>query len=94
MSEIQDKARALLSDRMDSIAALESGALGLAESREAVKAAERIASEAWAAARTAGWSTQELRSLGFVEPTDRRGGRRPTGSRSRRAAQSSSESGE
>lgn len=75
MSEITTKAEELLAGRLESIRRLEEVALQVRSVREQLAAAERSEAQAWSAASGAGWTTAELKQLGFVQPATRRGGR-------------------
>lgn len=75
MSELKTKAQEMLAGRMDALDAIESATSQLSHAQSELKVAEGAVSAAWTAATSAGWTPEELRKLGIVQPTTRRGGR-------------------
>lgn len=75
--DYEQKARALIDDRMASVRSLANAAA------EADRANAQLL-EAWSHAEKAGWSTSELSAIGFTPPRGRRASR-GRGTRARRA---------
>jgi len=73
--ELEATARALLNDRISAIRTLAHTRQALEKARAALNAAEKADADAYAAARRAGWSADELRKFGFGVVTRRRLGR-------------------
>lgn len=87
---IEDKARALLEGRLNSVRTLASTVERLDQARAAVAAAEKANDDAWSEATNAGWTTAELAQLGFTAPKSKGGRARST---SRRRATSTRPAG-
>lgn len=85
MTDITDRAQELLAGRIDAIRVLNERQNTAAEARRGADAAEREAENAWTAATQAGWTSSELRKIGLIQPTTRKGGR-PRGTRNSRTA--------
>lgn len=73
----------LLDDRVDAIRTLAAARQARNDARAQLDEQERADAAAFAAARRAGWTPEELRKVGFDEP-DRKTPGRPAGSRTRR----------
>lgn len=82
MSELTERASALLSGRVKSIEVLESAGQRVALLHEQMHQAQREMKESWVAANAAGWTDAELRQLGISKPA---GPGRPRGSRTKNA---------
>ena len=87
MSEVTDKAQELLNGRLDSVRSLEQHAAQVRAARDQLATAERAEADAWSAATSAGWTSAELKRLGFSQPATRRGGR-PRSTTRRRESES------
>lgn len=85
MSTVLSRAEQLLQGRRDAIGGLERAAARLDETRAAVAAAEKEMAEAISNAKSAGWTTNELRQLGLPIATTQRskGSTKRTGGRGR-----------
>ncbi len=74
-------ARQLLDTRITAVRELAARRADLTHARDAVTAAERADTAAWANAEKAGWTEADLRQVGFTAPSRRPPGRprtRPT----------------
>ena len=72
---VEDAARALLDERMHAVRDLAGTRTALSTHRASLTDLERADAAAYAAATRAGWSTDELKRLGFDAPTRRPPGR-------------------
>ncbi|RJK92505.1 hypothetical protein [Vallicoccus soli] len=72
---VADAAQRLLNDRINAVRALAEARQARNDARAQLDEAERADAAAYAAAQRAGWSTDELRKVGFDEPTRKAPGR-------------------
>lgn len=79
---ITNQARELLDGRLSVIDTLANANTHRDELRTQLAEAESASAAAWGAATQAGWTSRELRQLGFTQPVTRAGGR-PKGSRNK-----------
>ncbi|MBC9958340.1 hypothetical protein [Yimella sp. cx-51] len=93
MSEITTKAEELLAGRLESVRKLEEARTNVLRAREHLAREERAESQAWAEASAAGWTSAELKKIGFIAPRGRRGGRPATARRQSTARDASSSKG-
>lgn len=83
---LEQRARALLDDRITAVRALAKARKSMFDKRDALAAAEREDAAAYQAAVRAGWTDDELKKVGFDAPTRKAPGRaRRTRSTSQRA---------
>lgn len=68
-------ARELLNSRVTTVRELAARRADLSRARDALTAAERADTAAWSAAERAGWTSGELKRVGFEAPTTRSPGR-------------------
>lgn len=85
MSTLKDKASQLLNGRLEALEDLEEPQARIEAARRELADAEASLLRAWDGAVNAGWTPQELKSIGVSEPTRRRPGR-PRGTTRKRAA--------
>jgi flagellar biosynthesis/type III secretory pathway protein FliH len=78
-----EAAQRLLNDRVDAVRTLAKARQQRLDARAQLDEAERADAMAYAAAQRAGWSTDELRKVGFEEP-ERKAPGRPRRARSAR----------
>lgn len=79
--QVEQAARQLIDGRIEAVRTLAAARQTTEQAQQALADAERADTQAWAAAERAGWTSAELRRVGFTPPRKAPG--RPRSSRTR-----------